>query len=171
MYPDDDVLPHDQEQAGKNLQYDNGVFYETGSRRVDTSGAPDDFVEEPWEPGDDPGTIDDIPYTMGVETPAPADQLLNVEGPTRLAGHPAKEETERPEGAADERRLWERQKPLIQEDEDDGLKLEGFGEEVIPAILDAMGDDAAEPLPDFPNGTSATGSVNEPDHGGFPERE
>jgi len=67
--------------------------------------------------------------------------------------------------------LWGKQVPLIEEDEDDGLKLAGFPEDVIPGILDAMGDDAAEILPDSPNGTSATGSIDEPDHGGFPERE
>ena len=67
--------------------------------------------------------------------------------------------------------LWGAQRPLIEEDVDEGLKLEGFDEDAIPHILNALGDDAAEPLQDFPNGTSATGSVNEPDHGGFPERE
>lgn len=67
--------------------------------------------------------------------------------------------------------LWAAQRPLIEEDEDDGLKLEGFDEAVIPRILDAMGDDAAEPLPGSPGGTSATGSVYAPEHGGFPERD
>lgn len=68
--------------------------------------------------------------------------------------------------------LWGKQIPLIEEDEDDGLKLEGFAEDRIPDILDAMGDEAQDPLDDgFPNGTSATGSVGGPDHGGFPERE
>lgn len=66
--------------------------------------------------------------------------------------------------------LWGVQRPLIEEDVDDGLKLAGFSEDVIPTILEAMGDDAAEPLHDAPNGTSATGSPFEPDHGGFPER-
>lgn len=171
MYPDDDVLPHEQEQADEKLQYDTGVFYETGTHTAGGSSAPDDFVEEPWEPGGEPGTIDDIPYTMGVETPAPTDQLLTVTGPTRVAGSPAKDETETVLGAPDERRLWEQQRQLIQEDVDDGLKLEGFSEDAIPGILDAMGDDAAETLSEYPNGTSATGSVNEPEHGGFPERE
>lgn len=66
--------------------------------------------------------------------------------------------------------LWGAQQLLLEEDTDDGLKLAGFSEEKIPAIMDAMGDDAAEPLHDSPNGTSATGSPFEPDHGGFPER-
>lgn len=67
--------------------------------------------------------------------------------------------------------LWGAQRRLIEEDVDDGIKLEGFDEERIPAILDALGDDAADVLQDFPGGTSATGSVNTPDHGGFPERD
>ncbi len=67
--------------------------------------------------------------------------------------------------------LWSKQLPLIEEDEDDGIKLGGFREDLIPRIMEAMGDDAADPLQDAPGGTSATGSTTEPDHGGFPERE
>jgi hypothetical protein len=67
--------------------------------------------------------------------------------------------------------LWGVQRALIEEDLKGGIKLEGFDEDVIPRILNALGDDAADPLQDFPGGTSATGSVNTPDHGGFPERD
>ncbi len=67
--------------------------------------------------------------------------------------------------------LWGVQRPLIEEDLAEGIKLEGFDEDAIPRILNALGDDAADPLQDYPGGTSATGSVNTPDHGGFPERE
>jgi hypothetical protein len=67
--------------------------------------------------------------------------------------------------------LWGKQFALIEEDEEDGLKLEGFAEDEIPEILEAMGDDGAEVLPDSPGGTSATGAVGEPEFGGFPERE
>lgn len=66
--------------------------------------------------------------------------------------------------------LWAKQLPLIEEDVADGLRLADFPEEAIPRIIDAMGDDVAEPLQDSPNGTSATGSPFEPEHGGFPER-
>lgn len=65
--------------------------------------------------------------------------------------------------------LWGVQRALIEEDTAAGIRLEGFNEDAIPRILDAMGDDAADPLQDFPGGKSATGSVSEPDHGGFPE--
>jgi hypothetical protein len=67
--------------------------------------------------------------------------------------------------------LWGKQAALIEEDEEDGLKLEGFAEDEIPNILEAMGDDSAEVLADSPGGTSATGAPGEPDFGGFPERE
>jgi hypothetical protein len=67
--------------------------------------------------------------------------------------------------------LWGKQSALIEEDEEDGLKLEGFAEDEIPEILGAMGDDSAEVLPDSPGGTSATGADGEPEFGGFPERE
>lgn len=67
--------------------------------------------------------------------------------------------------------LWGVQRALIEEDVEEGIKLDGFDEDAIPHILDAMGDDAAESLQDAPGGTSATGSVSAPDHGGFPERD
>jgi hypothetical protein len=67
--------------------------------------------------------------------------------------------------------LWGKQIALLEEDEAGGLKLEGFDEEEIPSILEAMGDEGAEEvLPDSPGGTSATGANEEPEFGGFPER-
>ncbi len=67
--------------------------------------------------------------------------------------------------------LWGEQTALVEEDEDAGLKLEGFADGEIPEILEAMGDDGAEVLSDSPGGTSATGANEESEHGGFPERE
>lgn len=68
--------------------------------------------------------------------------------------------------------LWSEQRPLIEEDEDEGVKLAGLDEADADEVMLAMGDDAAEPLQESPNGTSATGASSplEPDHGGFPER-
>ena len=134
--------------------------------------APDDYSGDPHAGDDVPGTPDDVPYSLGEELPDPADEELTVVddvGARAPSRRPAPDQ-EPPIGAKDEAELWRRQKPLVAEDEDDGLKLEGFEEEEVPDILEAMGDDAAEPLPDFPGGTSATGSVGEPEHGGFPER-
>lgn len=83
------------------------------------------------------------------------------------------EATYRGHGLDRDPELWSKQLPLIEEDADDGLKVSDFPEESIPRIIDAMGDEAAEPLLESPNGTSATGSDSPltPDHGGFPERE
>ncbi len=66
--------------------------------------------------------------------------------------------------------LWGAQQALIEEDIDDGIKLDGFSEEQARRIMNAMGDDAADPLEDAPDGVSATGSIGGPDHGGFPEK-
>lgn len=107
--------------------------------------SPDDYVNDP-DPKmvDVPGTIDDVPIDLGAD-----------------AEEPCEDETAE---------LWRHQKPLIEEDEDDGLKLAGFPPEEIPDILEAMGDDADDPLPDAPSGISATGQWGAPEHGGFPER-
>lgn len=68
--------------------------------------------------------------------------------------------------------LWGQQRVLMDEDEAAGLELQGVPEERIGAVLEAMGDDAAEALQDSPGGTSATGADSplDPEHGGFPER-
>jgi hypothetical protein len=106
---------------------------------------PDDYTSDPDPAASGvPGTTDDVPASYGEDPPS-------VGGP--------------PQGE-----LWRRQRALIEEDEKTGLRLEGFPVEEIPEILDAMGDDAVDPLDDSPNGTSATGLWGTPDHGGFPPR-
>lgn len=108
--------------------------------------SPDDYTSDPSPDGKGvPGTADDIPASYGEDPP--------------LVGGP-------PQGD-----LWRRQRALIDEDETAGLKLDGFPAEKIPEILEAMGDDAGDPLDDAPNGTSATGLWSTPDHGGFPPRD
>jgi hypothetical protein len=67
--------------------------------------------------------------------------------------------------------LWGEQSALIEEDEVGGLNLEGFSDDEIPKVLEAMIDEGAEVLPASPGGTSATGAIGEADHGGFPERD
>jgi hypothetical protein len=116
---------------------------EPARKRVDAM-SPDDYTNDPdLMSSRVPGTVDDIPASLEADT----DSL----------------------GATDEAELWNHQKALIEEDEG-GLKLEGFPPEEIPDILEAMGDDAADPLADSPNGTSATGLWSGPEHGGFPDR-
>jgi hypothetical protein len=107
--------------------------------------SPDDYTSDPSpDTAGVPGTADDVSNEYG-------EDASSIGGP--------------PQGE-----LWRRQKPLIEEDEKEGLKLDGFPDEEIPEILDAMGDDAEDPLDDAPNGTSATGLWGTPDHGGFPPR-
>lgn len=67
--------------------------------------------------------------------------------------------------------LWGQQRTLIEEDVENRVNLVDFPEGSIPRIIDAMGDEVAEPLQGAPNGVSATGSGSEPEHGGFPEQE
>lgn len=168
-----DDLNREQKQFEERLDRDGGLLIEPhDSETAPEELPPDDYVTDPWADGDRPGTVDDLPYTMGVETPDADDLNLVPEGATRRAGSPAPdEEREAEPGRRDERDLWAKQKPLIAEDEDDGIKLPGFDDETAKRVVDAMGDDVADPLPDAPNGTSATGSVSGPDHGGFPERD
>lgn len=135
--------------------------------------AVDDYDADPHADKDVPGTADDVPYSLGEQLPDPADQhIIPDETPTHVVPKPRPGSyQEPPEGARDESELWRRQKPLIEEDEDDGYKLEGFEQEEIPGVLDALGEDAAEVLPDAPEGVSSTGAGSEPEHGGFPERD
>lgn len=121
--------------------------------------SPDDYTSDPTTDADGvPGTVDDLPNDYGQQVPD-ADES----GAARTSDSDAAED-------GDESALWQRQRALIEEDEKEGLRLDGFEPEEIPEILDAMGDDAAEPLGDSPNGTSATGLWGTPEHGGFPER-
>ena len=107
--------------------------------------SPDDYTSDPNPDASGvPGTVDDVFNGFGEEAA--------------------------PLGGALEDELWRRQKALIEEDEKEGLNLDGFPDEDIPLILEAMGDDAVDALADAPNGTSATGLWGTPDHGGFPPR-
>jgi hypothetical protein len=168
----------DQRPFNEGLSRESGVFVEADSGEVtcdtdDAECAPDDYVADPGERDIGvPGTSDDMPLTFGIETQSPDDEHLVMAGATKPSGHTReKKEAGEDAGKADEAELWGEQKALIEEDEKAGLKLEGFEEDEIPSILEAMGDDAADPLQDFPNGTSATGVWSAPEHGGFPERD
>ena len=75
-------------------------------------------------------------------------------------------DVEPPISARDEQSLWNAQKPLISEDRRTSIHLEGYSDEQANAVMEALGDDAAEEA----QGGSATGSDVFPEHGGFPER-
>jgi hypothetical protein len=179
MFADDttDATPSEQRPFDERLDRESGVFVEPDGREVacDPDGeacAPDDYVNDPAAPEVGiPGTADDLPLSFGIEVPSASDEHLVLDGATKPSGASRdKDEAAEDVGRVDESELWGEQKALVEEDEVAGLKLSGFPEEEIPEILEAMGDDAADPLQDYPNGTSATGDWAAPEHGGFPER-
>jgi hypothetical protein len=160
---------HDEEPFGdEEYVREGGVLVPVNSghevRHEDGSIAPDDNVEDPIADDGVPGTPDDLPYDYGVERARPADQLLlSLERGTSGFGALGRtgsdeDKNESPLGAEDERELWRRQKPLIQESEDERARYTGLAESSIPRIEGAVGEDAGERLPDSPGGASATGS-------------
>lgn len=179
MFADDENDAPEQLEFQEPMKVDEGVFRPGGGREAgcepdEDRCAPSDFAEDEFADHGTPGTVDDVPNTMGVENPAPGDEHVVPVGDTRLgeASERGERDADRVDrGGADERELWRRQQGLVGEDETAGVKLEGVGEAEAAEIVDAMGDDAAEALPDWPEGTSATGAGGQPDHGGFPERE
>ena len=132
MYADDNP-ERDMSERGRNpfeepVVREGGVFIEYDQREVscDTLGepcAPDDYVADK-EPGEMsvPGTADDAQLTFGLETPTPDDEHLVLEGPTGEARRPQTSPDEPTRD--DEGELWGLQKPLITEDEEDGLDLD-----------------------------------------------
>lgn len=174
MFADDEAV---QRPIDEHLDRERGVFIEPDGREVtcepeEEACAPDDYANDPdARENGIPGTVDDAPLGFGLESPVAADTHVVIEGATHPGGE-SEESTKAAEeiGATDEAELWGKQIALVEEDEIGGLNLKGFPEEEIPEILNAMGDDAADPLQDFPNGVSATGDWTAPEHGGFPER-
>ncbi len=127
----------------------------------------DDVLEDPVNDEHLPGTVDDAAFDYGTIDPAPTDQRLGTieTGPVvgmRDPGMTGYDEDvqESPLGAVDERDLWKRQKGLIDEDEAQPYTLSGFSDEEVEGVERALGEDAAGPLVDSPEGTSATGSSN-----------
>lgn len=147
---------------------EGGVFMPAGGGREvgpeDRDAVPSDYVEDPDADDGVPGTPDDLPYDFGIETAEAADHL--IDGPDRVnagfggmgATGPADEGEEQPLGRPEERELWKKQRPLIQEsdaEENHLARLEGLDAE---RVLDAEAEGAEEALPDFPEGGSATGA-------------
>ncbi len=161
-YPDDEWLEQDE---GVLVPAEGG--HRVGCEEDGVPCAPDDIVEDPINDAGVPGTQDDLPYDYGVEVPPAADHQLELvedlvaeDSDVGKTGAPADGDAP-PLGRPEERELWGKQRALIEEDEDEGLRLDGLPEADIPELQRAMGDDAADPLPDAPGGTSATGSVTE----------
>lgn len=147
------------------LEREGGVFVsKNGGHEVgcdDDECAPDDYVEDPVNDEGVPGTVDDLPYDYGVETPRAADEVLESHDRTAAWGvgetRGVDKDAEAPLGRPEERELWRKQKPLIEESEREERHYAGLRDEDIPDVADASAEDAAEVLPDAPEGTSATG--------------
>jgi len=170
-YPDDEWL---KQEEGVLVPAEAG--HRVGCDEDEEPCAPDDMVEDPVNDLGVPGTQDDLPYDFGAEVPPAADQQLELIEDLSREGEDSDLEPEEedlgvtgapadgdgpPLGRPEERELWGKQRALIQEDEREGRRLDGIPESDIPDVERAMGDDAADPLPGSPGGTSATGSVGE----------
>ncbi len=150
----------------EELVREGGVFVSRhgGHEADDGSRAADDYVEDPGTGDGVPGTVDDLPYDLGLENATPVDQL--VQSPDfRLGGHGGVGETQAdddsepaPLGRPEERELWKKQRGLIQESADEDARYAGLNDEEIAALDAASGEDAADVLPDSPEGKSATGA-------------
>ena len=148
------------------LVREGGVFMSrNGGREIDAdeARAADDYVEDPGSGDAVPGTVDDLPYDYGVENARPADEMLNSPGTGRGAaggiGYTgADDDREPPElGRPEERELWSKQRGLLGESEDEPARYAGLSDEQIARLDESSGEDAADVLPDAPNGKSATG--------------
>lgn len=163
---EDGALSRSMREAAERLERAEGVLIEPGSGRLIGSDpdedrfAPDDYSADPLTASHvGPGTIDDLPLDYGQELAEPADHHLILDHTPLRKGECREQELAREDlGLADEDELLLAQQALVQEDERTGLVMDGVSEERMSAVLGAMGDDAADPLPDAPGGTSATGS-------------
>ena len=156
---------------------EGGVFApRSGGRDVgcdeeQESCPPDEVLEDPVNDEHVPGTVDDLPYDYGTEDPSPTDQMLGLVETGPVIGMQDVGETgydedvaeESPLGARDERDLWKRQKPLIDEVETEPYNLPEVADSEVSKIEQALGEDAAGPLVESEEGTSATGSAGVPE--------
>jgi hypothetical protein len=159
--------PFDEEE----LVREGGVFVPASDGRDigEGEGAHDDLVEDPLDDRHVPGTVDDLPYDFGVETALPADEVLSSIdrrsggwGGLGETGYDADGEPAEL-GAPDERELWAKTRAMRQEDDLESARGLDLSDDELPEVERAMGDDAAEALPDSPDGTSAIGSVGGPE--------
>lgn len=179
MPDDENVLDRDQHLVDERLEREGGVLIEPQHTDVDCNReepacAPDDYPEDPVSIGNRPGTVDDLPYSHGVEPPKANDRFLAPEGRTRPGSEEASgTERDLPLGQPDEDELWNHQRPLVEEDEVSGIKLpEGMDDEEGERVLDALGDGSAGEATEDVAGRSATAEPTLPEeHGGFPEQD
>ena len=151
----------------EELVREGGVFVSRNGGHeadVEEAGAEDDFVEDPARGDGVPGTVDDLPYDFGVESAPAADELLTSPGTGRGAaggiGYTGADDDREPPalGGPEERELWKKQRGLIGESADEEARYAGLSDAEVAALDAASGEDAADTLPDSPEGTSATGA-------------
>ena len=144
-----------QRDAGGDYTSEATGGFPVGERAPLSDNMPDDLPGDevddiPTSDRNHPGTVDDVPYSMDQDRPGYRPPLE-----PKATGN-------------EERDLWRQQEPLINEDREQSLHLEGFPDSEIPDILDALGDDAAE---DSQGETvEARIGMRGPDHNGFPAR-
>jgi hypothetical protein len=168
----------------RSLEREGGVFVPSSDGRDvgcgdnDPTCPEDEWLEDPITDEHVPGTVDDRTYDYGTEDPEPADQALTTieSGPVTGFGDVGEtgfeeDRDERDLGELEERDLWRRQRPLIEEDVDEVYNVQAIRDEELPAVERAIGEDAAGPLVDTQEGTSSIGSTSVPEQGGFPEEE
>ena len=166
------------------LEREGGVFVprsdgrDVGCDSTDATCPEDEWLEDSVTEEHVPGTVDDLAYDFGTEDPGPADQMLTTIESGRVTGFgdvgktgSEEDRDERDLGELEERDLWRRQRPLIEEDVDEGYNVPSLSEEQLAAVERAIGEDAAGPLVEASEGTSSIGSTSVPEHGGFPEEE
>ncbi len=167
MTPKDD----DTRFGDEELVREGGVLVSrNGGHEVecnDDTCAEDDYVEDPVNDDGVPGTVDDVPYSYGVEVARAADETFESldRSPAKswdvgMTG-PADDGDEKPLGEPEERELWRQQSALIEEAEAEEMHYAGLPESEIPEIVEASAEGAAEVLPDSPEGVSATGAATE----------
>jgi hypothetical protein len=151
----------------EELVREGGVFVSrSGGHEADAdeSRASDDYIEDPGTGDGVPGTVDDLPYDFGLENATAADQLFESSGRGRGIGSGigftgADDDREPPPlGGPEERQLWKKQRGLIQESSDEDARYAGLSDDLVARVDAASGEDAAEVLPDAPEGKSATGA-------------
>ncbi len=142
------------------LRREGGLFVQVTDNEPEACEEADDGCPTDDDPGSEaihpPGTVDDVPYSLGQQEPEPADFHVGSSAQDASGGPVSGEPGE----------MMAAEQGLISIDEEAGYNVQGFSANERTEIAEALGDDAAEPLPDNPGGTSATGSVGLPDRPG-----
>lgn len=139
-----------------DLRREGGLFVQVTDNGPEACGDADDGCATDDDPGSEathpPGTVDDLPYSLGQQEPEPADFHVGSSVQDDSGGPVSGEPGE----------IMAAQHGLISIDEQSG-DVQGLSASEREEIAEALGDDAADPLPNHPGGTSATGSVGLPD--------